>query len=126
MRYLVSGIAGIFIITFTGCSVYESDGRKFLERNLDSIGVSVQSNLTRCDHEPTQESWTLLEERADSVVYSSDEEGFRLKITTTLDPAFNCYFKFSSAQEMYEKVQAACERTVQELSDSTPKARVRN
>lgn len=125
MRHLILSISGLCIITFTGCSVYESDGRKFLERRLDSIGVSVQGNFTHCDHETT-ESWTLLEKREDSWAYSSDDDGFALKVATTEDPTFNCYFKFNSAQEMYEKVQAACDKTVQELIDSTPKTRAAN
>jgi len=105
----------------SGCSIYQSDGRKILEKNLATIGVTVQANFQGCDRLPTHREWTLLERREDSSVYSLDEDGYVLRVVPTTDETFNCYYGFNSAQEMFEKVSAACAKTVFELENPTPK-----
>ncbi len=100
---------------WTGCSVYQSDGRKILERNLSSIGVTVQAQFTGCNHDLPQHDWSLLENHADTRLYSSESQTFALRVTATEDESFSCYYTFSSAQDMYERLQAAREHTLAQL-----------
>ncbi len=94
-----------------------------MESKLSTIGVTVQANLKKCSSETPASTWTLLEQRPEADLFALEgEDTYALRITPTSSETFNCYYHFSSAQEMYEKSTAAVELTLQRL-ESAPKTR---
>ena len=109
-----------------GCSVYQSDGRKFVEsQGLQWAGYSALANLQTCDHELSRPAWLMIESnpRADLYVYEGD--GYQMRVQPVQDETFSCYYRFASAQELYEKTSDAVALTMTklDLSNSLPKTR---
>jgi hypothetical protein len=100
----------------SACSIYESQGRKFLEENASTSGcpscVSAQANLLSCDRNPSTTAWTPLESNPRANLWASEGENFELRVSPTDDTEYNCYFRFSSAQEMYAKSDSAIALTL--------------
>lgn len=101
--------------------MYESDGRKLLEHNLNSLGASVQANLQKCDREVQQSNWRPFESDERAELFASEDDSFELRVTPVQDTGFNCYYHFTSAQEMFERAPATIDHTLLELQTSTPK-----
>jgi hypothetical protein len=94
----------------TGCSFYESSGRKFLEAEGQSFAQNgASSAFTGCGQKsPTRSSdWTLFEKTKDADVYQSDSGGYQLLVEPVPGNDTQCLFKFSSAQEMYKESASA-------------------
>jgi hypothetical protein len=57
-------------------------------------------------------------------VYALDGDGFQLRVVPVSDQSFSCDFKFSSAQEMFDRTSAAIDLTMSHLAEiAPPKAR---
>ncbi len=110
---------GIFILglafALSGCSLYQSDGRKTLEKN--AIGLaSAQANFISCQAEPLGPEWLKVSQTEEAEVFASEKEDFALTVAPSLSAMpFNCLYRFSSAQEMIERTDSAIEITVHEL-----------
>jgi hypothetical protein len=107
-------------IFIAGCSLYQSDGRKFLEKQaLDYAGVSAQTNLQGCANETMSEDWQKASETEDAVVLISDKEEFLMRVMPTArQDGYVCSFKFASAQEMVERTDSAIAITLIHLGQS--------
>lgn len=92
----------------SGCSVYESDGRKYLEQTgLTFSHKSGQSAYIACSTEVPEGNWVAFEKTENAQLSTNDSENFELLVTPIGLNAINCYFKFSSAREMYENSSSA-------------------
>lgn len=113
---------GIFILAISaalqGCSVYQSDGRKQLEKN--AVGIATASaNLVSCQHEPMSKDWLKIAETESANVFASEKTEFALKVVPhAASQSFNCAYQFSSAQEMTERMDSAIEIAILELGQS--------
>lgn len=111
----------ISVSLLTGCSVYQSDGRKFLEKQaFEFAGVNAAANVTNCGYASSEvinqtseaKLWTLSEKGENTETYVSESTEFAMKVLTTGEsPSYGCDFQFSSAQEMIEKSKDAAELT---------------
>lgn len=105
MRHIVT----IFVlISTTGCSVYQSDSRKFLEKQaLEYAGVAAY--LEACNS-PTNGDWILTNVTDDGYsIFTDETKEFRVQVSSLKN--YSCSFKFSSAQEMIEQTDSAIELT---------------
>lgn len=115
-------------ILFSGCSVYQSDGRKYLEKQAFERAASAsllnawqgcnrdqsdQSAVTEVhsqnENSQIEEGWTTLGEGPTYVATVSESDDFRLRIRTYSD--FHCDFQFESAQALIESTPSAVELT---------------
>ena len=119
----------LFILPFVGllagCSVYRSQGRQFLESNgLQPFGSNnfAASNVVDCNREQTTAAWVMLQKTQNAEIFALEGEDYQMRVNPMIDDSFNCYFRFSSAQEMYQKTGAAVDLTLAELN-SAPKTR---
>jgi hypothetical protein len=121
---LITLTTGILAAILTGCSVYQSDGRKFLESQAIQFS-EAKANLTSCGSNPVNaEKWNFLEneDRAEIMVATGDS--FELRVIPILrapghsevstpanrsEQPFSCEFRYNSAQEMYEKMSPSIE-----------------
>lgn len=98
------------------CSIWQSPSRKFLEQQaFEYAGVSVSANKTGCQAGASNEGWILLSKGNLANVYEFESQDFELRVVPTADAAFSCDFRFSSAQEMYEKMPDAIDHTITAL-----------
>ncbi|MGE0528797.1 MAG: hypothetical protein AB7G93_14745 [Bdellovibrionales bacterium] len=106
----------IFSIWVTSaCSLYQSEGRKFLEKEaFEFAGAAAQAHLTGCDSSPMGPHWILLQSTSLAQVYANEGDGFQLGVLPLSEDEslFNCRFQFESAQEMYEQTAAAIDLTI--------------
>jgi hypothetical protein len=114
----------LIIFLLVGCSVYESSGRKFLESQaLQYAGYQAQANLVSCKHETATTTWLMFESNERAQVYVFDGDSFQMRVEPLEDRTFSCFFKFSSAEELYKKSADAVDLTLTELewTHSPPK-----
>jgi hypothetical protein len=101
------------------CSVYESGGRKTLEKQAFEIaGVGAQENLTACGYTPAKAGhWMLIQTTDEAKLYAREADTYELRVTAkSTGPNIACLFHFSSAQELYQRSQSALELTLLHLS----------
>lgn len=102
--------------TMSACSIYESDGRKYLEQHAYQFaGVSAQANLLGCQLQSQSTDWVEQSQTPNARILEND--GFELRIEPKANPEYGCEFRFSSAQELVEKTNAAIEYTLARSSD---------
>lgn len=111
MRFL------ILILTALGlaaCSLYQSPGRKFLEKQAyEFAGVSAEAHLTGCQYVPFEREWVELNNTPLARIYTHETAEFQLRVFPLLAAhGFSCDFQFTSAQEMFEKMDAAVDLTI--------------
>ena len=105
----------LFIST-SACSLYQSEGRKFLEKQGLEYSAAA-ANLQSCDHEPLGEEWLKVFGTDSAAVFSSESQEFVLRIMPLqANPAFSCMYRFSSVQEMIERTDAAIELTLGQVA----------
>jgi hypothetical protein len=93
----------------TGCSLYRSDGRIYLENNgvqLANIAVA-NGDFAGCSKQPPTTDWVPFENNDEASVFSAENGEFDLRVVRTSDPEYSFYFHFTSAQEMYAKSASA-------------------
>jgi hypothetical protein len=98
----------------SGCSLYQSDARKFLEKQaFEYAGVAAVPNLLGCPGDIADADWTLASETQKARVYINDAAEFEMQVILNQgDTTFKCVFRFHSAQEMVEKTEAAVALTL--------------
>ena len=120
--FLVCSLAAV-----TGCSLYESDGRKFLESNaFGYAGVGAQANLQGCNRPENQTNWVLMSQDDRAELYSAESETYQMRVALKDNSNFNCDFSFKSAREMFDKTNEAEDLTVHQLNSqpqTPPKTR---
>ena len=107
----------ILAVTLSGCTVYESDGRKYLESNaysccaagLHADTPTAQKILLRCDHSTQSESWQLSEKTQLAEVYRN---GLDLRVRPFNDTQFNCDFHFADESDLESKTASAIDLTI--------------
>jgi hypothetical protein len=113
-------LAASACFSLCACSVYESEGRKFLEQQgLQFAGVAAQANLLSCSHDAPTSAWVLLEKTEKAQAYARESETYDLRVVPATDSTYSCYYRFSSAQEMYEKTPDAIDLTIHRLSQGS-------
>lgn len=86
--------------------MYESEGRKYLEAGgLTFAKNSGQISTFSCSTTAPKEVWVSYDERANAQLSTRDSEGYDLMVRTKT--GLFCFFKFSSAREMYENSDLA-------------------
>ena len=111
-------LRGIFILAlsigFSGCSLYQSDGRKTLEKN--AIGLATaQAYMTGCEWSLPAAEYLRVSSNDDAAVYASEREDFSMAVVPA-DAPYSCNYRFTSAQEMIELTDSAIEVTLQSYS----------
>lgn len=114
---LVSRIVPILFLILGGCSLYQSEGRKFLEKQAIQFSRASAANLQSCGLEPVGEEWLKASEDERAGVYSSETREFALKIVPRGESGvFSCTYQFTSVQEMIERTDSAIELTVEQMA----------
>lgn len=100
-------------IGVSGCSLYQSSGRKALEKN--AIGLATASaNMTSCQHSFPSAEYLKVSENEEAAVYASEREDFAMAVVPLKTGAsYSCNYRFASAQEMIERTDSAIELTIQ-------------
>ncbi len=107
-------------LSLSACSVYRSDGRKFLESNLNTIGVKISAYVEACDYAPVANGeWQPLKQTELADVYSGGEE-FGLRVIPRDAPDFHCDYRLPNAKMAFEQTDAAITHTLEQLA-ATPK-----
>jgi hypothetical protein len=93
----------------SGCSIYESDGRKFLEDNAIQLhdGTLSSSNVKGWGPTDSTTAWVSLEKTPQAEALVNEGSGFELQVTPLAQSQSSCFFQFSSEQERNEKLAAA-------------------
>lgn len=103
----------IFIFT-AACSIYQSDGRKFLEKH--ALQFAATANLQSCGGEPLGEEWVEVSSSPTADVFSNEKQDFTLRIVAHGGPEiFHCTYQFASVQEMIERTDSAVELTLERM-----------
>jgi len=109
-------VLGILTLGLGACSLYQSDSRKFLEKQaIEFAGSAAQANLVDCPEGQLEESWQLKEETPKAGLYTHDLSTFELRVVPMEQSPlqqFSCVYRFASDEELTEKTQAAVELTV--------------
>lgn len=109
----ISIAAPLLLLTLTGCSLYQSPGRKFLENQaFEFSGASAKAHLQACQQDATTTGWIEFSTNVRAHVFSKDSGAYELRVipadaTVLSMQPYSCDYKFSSAQEMFEKASAA-------------------
>ena len=115
-------IALLLPLFLSACSLYESDGRKFLENNLSTIGVKISAYVEKCDFEPVSlEDWQSIKSTEDAQVFAGGE-GYQLRVLPLADMTFHCDYRLPNAKSLFEHSADAAADTVQRLKATAPKA----
>lgn len=129
MKYLIT-IAALFATA--ACSVYESPGRKFLEQSgmtypwchvtADQTMCEYSATaLVKCGNEAPTKKWELMEKNERADVYMSEGDSYDMRIVPAGDPSYSCWFRYASAEEMFQTADTSIDLTLYHLSgDSTP------
>ena len=107
----------LLILPFTSaCSLYQSDGRKFLEKQAFEF-AEASANLQSCGKEKMGDEWLKISDSEQAQVYSSENSEFELRVVPlhSGDP-FHCTFHFASVQEMVERTDSAVEITLEQMA----------
>lgn len=106
------------ILALSACSIYRSDGRKFLETQaFEYAGTNAQSNLQGCQIAAPLSQWVQMSQTPLARIFVHDNDSFELRIQPTETSVdFSCDYQFGSAQEMFEKTSAAVDLTLSRLN----------
>jgi hypothetical protein len=111
-------LRGIFILalsfSLSACSLYQSDGRKELEKNAVGL-ATAQAYITGCEWGLPSKEYLRVSSNEDAVVYASEREDFSMAVVPSEAP-YSCNYRFHSAQEMIELTDSAIEITLQNYS----------
>lgn len=101
-------------LSLTGCSLYQSSGRKALEKNAIGLATAA-ANMTSCQNSLPGTEYLKVSENEDASVYASEREDFAMAVVPSSKTAtpYSCNYRFSSAQEMIERTDSAIELTIQ-------------
>lgn len=104
----------IFLLSFTSaCSLYQSDGRKFLEkRAFEYSGASAQANLLSCQEGAYRANEPELYRDNRVVVVQPVTAPLELQISTLGERPYSCNYGFTTTQELNDKVTAAIDLTL--------------
>ena len=103
----------ILLSTFLfGCSVYRSEGRKFLEKYaLEYENAAATANLLGCSRSIETSGYRVMSEGEAVDVLQSEADANNLRIVSHATHA--CDFQFGSAQEIEDRLTSAIELTLQ-------------
>jgi hypothetical protein len=119
LRAAVFLLVMLFFLLPLSCSVYRSDGRKFLESDLGTIGVSVQAYVQACDRSASDDDkWQPLENGDQAELFKTDDGNYDLRVIPLADQNFHCDYRFPSPNEMSKKIDDAIEYTLEQLNSA--------
>ncbi len=99
------------------CSLYQSDGRKFLEKQALQYSRSASVNSQGCGSEMMGEDWLKTSETDNADVYSNDSIDFTLRVVPRMTQgSFHCTYQFASVQEMIERTESAIDLTLEQIA----------
>ncbi|MBX3022400.1 MAG: hypothetical protein KF799_12070 [Bdellovibrionales bacterium] len=107
-------VAFITVVGLGACSLYQSPGRKFLEKQaFEYAGVKAQAYQMACEQGATLKGWAPFSQSTQAHVFTHETNEFQIRVVTAGDPLpFSCDYQFASAQEMYERVGDAIDLTL--------------
>lgn len=112
MRYVLLS----FALTLSACSLYQSDGRKFLEKEAFSF-AKASASLQGCGEELADERWAKISSSHNADVYSSEELDYTLRvIPAQSEKPFSCTYRFTSVQEMMDHTEEAVLFTLDQMA----------
>ncbi len=101
----------------SGCSIYQSEARKFLEKQALSYSRVSAANLMGCGHEPLTEEWLKTSEDERVEIFASDSRDFSLRVVPRGENgSYSCTYVFSSVQEMMERTDSAIDLTLDQMA----------
>ncbi len=99
------------MLSFAACSLYQSDSRKFLEKQAFEYDAA-SAYLVSCPIEPIASEWEVSAETESAKIFENQKIDFAIRILPSQQEGqFSCIYRFTSAQEMIEKMDAAIELT---------------
>jgi hypothetical protein len=104
----------IFLLPFLcACSLYQSDGRKFLEqRAFEYSGASAQANLLNCSEGTFSAGEPELYRDERVVAVNPKSTPLELYVSTLSDRPYVCNYGFTTEQELTGKLSSAIELTL--------------
>lgn len=99
------------------CSLYQSDGRKFLEKQAVQYSRSASVNSQGCGSETMGEDWLKTSETESAEVFSNDAIDYTLRVVPRMTTgSFHCTYQFASVQEMIERTDSAIDLTLEQIA----------
>jgi len=116
MKYLFSFLAISSLIS--ACSVYQSDGRKFLEKQAYEY-AGVEAHLMGCQASAGATGTKLIQADGRAEIYSLDDQPLQIRVIPVemeKPRAFSCDYGFTTTDELNSKLTGAIEYTLHQMS----------
>lgn len=113
MKFLFS--LSILICGLCACSAYQSEGRKFLEKQAYEY-AGVQSHLVSCQNTNSIAGANLVFSEQRASVYSTDGQPLAIRVVPSTGPAFSCDYGFANGDELTHKLTGAIEYTLHQMA----------
>lgn len=106
----------IAALMFLGaCSLYQSDGRKYMEKEASSVaGISAADNFQYCTEMTDSQPWVPWLETTEVVLLKNASESFELLVAPKNSNS-HCQFLFSSEEELIKRWPSAEKISLQYL-----------
>ncbi len=107
----------VLLLSLSACSVYQSEGRKFLEKQAYEF-AGVQANLLSCQKVQATDGLTRIHGEARANIYSSSSQPLVMRVVPLGDRPYSCDYGFTTADEMSSKFSPAIGLTLHNLNEA--------
>lgn len=95
-------------ILLSGCSLYQSEARKFLEKQaFEYAGAAAAPNLLDCTQATYSSEWLLFMGTDRVRVYRHGEDLLDVQVIPDEHKEFSCLYRFESEEEFEQRFEAA-------------------
>lgn len=117
MKFLFSFL--ILSGMLSACSIYQSDGRKFLEKQaFEYAGVQAQENLLGCRQAPGVHGFNLFHSEARALIFRSEMKPLEIRVVPLGHRPYGCDYGFANEEELNADLTPAIELTLRQLQGS--------
>jgi hypothetical protein len=104
------------LLLITGCSLYESESRKFLEKQaFEYAGTAAQANLVSCQNASYSDEWQFAGFSGRTDTYVRRDDAMVVQMVPRTRRELSCIFRFQSRDEFNDKFADAEALTEQHL-----------
>lgn len=120
MRFFILASWLTMTLVLSGCSLYESDGHKFLASKAYTYsGASARAACSTGDKSDLGDQWVTFSESSEAKAYRNNDS-FELRVIPegqSGSQEFSCLYTFASAQELFQLSNDAVTYTLVKYKD---------
>ena len=105
------------LLSLSACSVYQSEGRKFLEKQAFEY-AGVQAHLVSCQNVQSTDGLTLIHSEPRAEIFSSAINPLAMRVVPLGDRPYSCDYGFTSTDEMAAQFSPAIGLTLHNLQQA--------